>query len=181
MPDSSRRDVLRYSGIAAVAASGVGSGTASADEGDDGPQASDGVPGSLDLLGHDFLENPSGIYTYGAVRDDGMYAVMGGYYGEGGSFLVDFSDLENPEQVHRVPSANTNRQNDVKFDPCDGLYYRTQEANIDGGEEGFEVIDYGYDVRTVEEPEVVADVDTPRMASTSSTPIPRYRSCTRSI
>ncbi|WP_293033736.1 LVIVD repeat-containing protein [Natronococcus sp.] len=161
MFDSSRRDVLKYSGIAAVAAGGVGTGTVSGGEGttdDDGS----GVPGTLERLGHDFLENPPGIYTYGAVREDGKYAVMGGYYGEGGSFLVDLSDLENPEQAHRVPSANTNRQNDVKFDPRDGLYYRTLEPNIDGGRMGFQVIDYGYDVGTVEEPEIVATVETPR-------------------
>lgn len=163
MPDSSRRDFMKYSGIAAAVAgvSGVGAVTAD-DEGDHENERASAV-GSLELLGHDFLENPPGIYTYGAVREDGMYAVMGGYYGEGGSFLVDLSDLENPEQAHRLPSANTNRQNDVKFDPRDGLYYRTQEANIEGGEEGFEVIDYGYDEGSVEDPTIIADVDTPRI------------------
>ncbi|MFC6903913.1 hypothetical protein [Halalkalicoccus tibetensis] len=158
MHDSSRREFLKYGGIAAAAgAMGAGTATAGGGAGD-----GEGVPGTIDRLGHDFLENPPGIYTYGAVRDDGEYAVMGGYYGEGGSFLVDLSDLKNPEQVHRVPSANTNRQNDVKFDPRDGLYYRTQEANVEGGEMGFQVIDYGYDRGSVENPEIVATVETPR-------------------
>jgi hypothetical protein len=161
MFDSSRRDFVRYAGIAAATgAVGTGTGTAAADGHDRDPGTS--VPGSLDLLGHAFLDNPPGIYTYGAVRDDGQYGLLGGYYGEGGSFLVDLSDLENPTQAHRLPSAMTNRQNDVKFDPRDGLYYRTQEPNVPDGELGFEVVDYGYREGSVEEPVVVADVDTPR-------------------
>jgi hypothetical protein len=162
MLDSSRRDFMKYSGIAAAVAGVSGMGAVTADDEGDHENGRASAVGSLSFLGHDFLENPPGVYTYGAVRDDGMYAVMGGYYGEGGSFLVDLSDLENPEQAHRIPSANTNRQNDVKFDPRDGLYYRTQEANVEGGEDGFQVIDYGYSEGSVEDPEIIATVETPR-------------------
>ena len=160
MLDSSRRDFLKYAGIA-TATGAVGTGAVTADDGDhEGGHGS--AVGSLSLLGHDFLENPPGIYTYGAVREDGRYAVMGSYYGEGGSFLVDLEDLENPEQAHRLPSPNTDRHNDVTFDPRDGLYHRSQEANVENGSDGFQVIDYGYDQGTIEEPEVVAEVETPR-------------------
>lgn len=177
MLDSSRREFLKYAGIATVATSTVGTGAVAADHGDQEGGRERAV-GSLSLLGHDFLENPPGAYTYGAVREDGRYAVMGAYFGEGGSFLVDLEDLENPEQAHRVPSANTNRQNDVQFDPRDGLYYRAQEANIEDGEDGedgFQVIDYGYDQGTVESPEIVAEVETPRTGVHKLEPHPEER------
>ena len=153
---------MKYTGIAAAVAGAVGTGAVTADSNGDNDNGRTSAVGSLELLGHDFLENPPGVYTYGAVREDGKYGLLGGYYGEGGSFLVDLSDLENPEQAHRIPSENTNRQNDVKFDPRDGLYYRTQEANVEGGEDGFQVIDYGYSEGSVEEPEIIATVETPR-------------------
>lgn len=160
MFDHSRRDFLKYTGIATTAIGATGVGTAVAD--DDNVDSGESATGRLDLLGHAFLDNPPGIYSNGVLRDDGRYGLLGGYYGEGGSFLVDLADLENPTQAHRLRSDTTNRQNDVEFDPRDGLYYRTQEPNIEGGELGFEVVDYGYDEGTVEEPTIIADVDTPR-------------------
>lgn len=160
MVTNSRRDFLKYAGMVTVA-TGIGSiGTTSARS--TANRNSKSMVGTLELLGHAFLENPPGAYTHGAVRDDGRYGLLGSYYGEGGSFLVDLEDLENPTQAHRLPSAMTNRQNDVKFDSRDGLYYRTQEPNVDDGEQGFEIIDYGFEEGTVEDPEIISRLETPR-------------------
>lgn len=158
----SRRDFLKYTGIATMATGATGIGTAVADDNTSSKDMGDSAAGRLDLLGHAFLDNPPGIYSNGVLRNDGRYGLLGGYYGEGGSFLVDLEDLETPTQAHRLRSTITTRQNDVEFDARDGLYYRTQEPNIEGGEQGFQVVDYGYDAGTVEEPTIIADVDTPR-------------------
>ncbi|UPM43379.1 LVIVD repeat-containing protein [Halocatena salina] len=161
MIDRSRRDFLRYTGIVTTAIGSARPGTARRTP-ETNARASHTVPGRLELLGHAFLDNPPGIYSNGVLRDDGRYGLLGGYYGEGGSFLVDLEDLSNPTQAHRLRSPMTNRQNDVAFDARDGLYYRTQEPNTEDGERGFQVVDYGYATGTVSEPTIVADVDTPR-------------------
>lgn len=159
MLENSRRTFMKYTGIAAAS---IGSaGTVSAQSNLDQAPA-ETARGSLNLLGHAFLDNPPGIYTQGSIRTDGMYGVMGGYYGEGGSFLVDLEDLENPTQAHRLPSAMTTRHNDVKFADYDdggGLYFRTQEPNIEGGEGGFEIIDYGHAEGAPDDPVIRSRVE----------------------
>lgn len=162
MIDRSRRDFLKYTGIVTTAIGTAGAGTATMANGTATREPRNTATGRLELLGHAFLDNPPGIYSNGVLRDDGRYGLLGGYYGEGGSFLVDLEDLTDPTQAHRLRSPMTNRQNDVVFDARDGLYYRTQEPNVEGGERGFQVVDYGYEDGTVSEPMIVADVDTPR-------------------
>lgn len=168
MFDRSRRDFLKYTGIVTTAIGAGGAGTATiVPETKRTTQTKlkeppDTVPGQLELLGHAFLDNPPGIYSNGVLRDDGRYGLLGGYYGEGGSFLVDLEDLTAPTQAHRLRSPMTSRQNDVVFDTRNGLYYRTQEPNIESGERGFQIVDYGYEAGTVAEPTIVADVETPR-------------------
>lgn len=164
MLNHSRRDFLKYTGVVTTALGTTGTRAAVAATGTDADteKRRESATGRLDLLGHALLENPPGIYSNGVLRDDGRYGLLGGYYGEGGSFLVDLDDLTNPTQAHRLRSPMTNRQNDVAFDSRDGLYYRSQEPNIEDGEHGFQIVDYGYAAGTVEEPTIVADVDTPR-------------------
>ncbi len=164
MLENSRRDFMRYVGIAATA-TGTASGGVAAREADDGSERR----GTIDKLGQALPENPP-RYTYGHVREDGLYGCVSSFP-EGGneyaSTLYDLSDLESPEEVHRLPPANAlTRSNDVKFDPRNGLYYRSQEADDFGeddqqGEMGVEAVDYGYAAGTPEEPEVVARIETP--------------------
>lgn len=159
MLGNSRREFMKVVGAAAVA-SAAGTGSASADRHVREPGET--ATGRIHLLGHSLLSDPPGAYSHGNIRNDGQYGLLGAYYGEGGSFLVDLSDLENPTEVHRLPSPTTTRQNDVKFARYpggEGLYFRTQEPNIEDGEAGFEVVDYGHSEATVEEPEIVAQVD----------------------
>lgn len=165
MLDNSRRDFMKAVGVATVASSvGAGSASAGGHDRDSGKTAT----GRLDLVGHSLLSDPPGAYSHGNIRDDGQYGLLGGYYGEGGSFLVDLDDLNDPTEVHRLPSPTTDRQNDVKFarypdgdngDELTEVYFRTQEPNIEGGAAGFEVVDYGWGDGTPEEPEIVAQVD----------------------
>ncbi len=116
--------------------------------------------GGLKKVGHSLLEDPPGGYTEGAVREDGHYALTGSFYGTGGSFLVDISNPTNPTQTHRLPSAENVRNADVKFDPRDGLYYRTQEPNTeDAVVDGVEIVDYGYDSGTPENPTIIGTLD----------------------
>ena len=89
-----------------------------------------------------------------------MYGLLGSFFGTGGSLLVDIRNPTHPTQVHRVPSSANTRNADVKFDPRDGLYYRSQEPNDGDGEGGVEIVDYGFGDATPETPEIVADLDT---------------------
>ena len=87
-----RRTLPRGIGVAAAAT--VGAGTAS------GETAAERARGRLSKRGHSLLSDPPGGYGEAAVRADGRYAVMGSFYGTGGSFLVDLSDPANPTEVH---------------------------------------------------------------------------------
>lgn len=148
-----RRSVLKALG-ALTAFGSVGTASATQSNG-----------GNIDKLGQSLLgtgqtaENLPGEFSEASIREDGRYAVVGSFFGERGSFLVDLSDPETPTRVHRVPSAAKTRNADVKFDPRDGLYYRTREKNAPDGEFGVEIIDYGFDQGTAREPEIVARID----------------------
>jgi hypothetical protein len=148
-----RRTLLRGIGVAAAAT--VGAGTAS------GEAAAERARGRLSKRGHSLLSDPPGGYGEAAVRADGRYAVMGSFYGTGGSFLVDLSDSANPTEVHRLESAATTRNPDVTFGARDGIYYRTQEPNEEGGASGVELVDYGFDAGSPTEPVVAGRIDRP--------------------
>ncbi|WP_396612142.1 LVIVD repeat-containing protein [Haloferax sp. S1W] len=115
--------------------------------------------GRLKKLGHSLLSDPPGGYAEGAIRADGLYGVLGSFLGEGGSFLVDLRTPTDPTEVHRLPSSANTRNADVHFDHRNGLYYRTQEPNNERGEEGIEVIDYGWGDGTPTDPEVISHLD----------------------
>ena len=148
-----RRILLKGIGTA-VATVATGTATASG-------TAAEHARGRLDLVGHSLLSDPEGGYTEVDVRADGAYAVLGSFYGTGGSFLADLSDPANPTQVHRLESAKTTRNADVKFGAREGIYYRSQEPNEDGAAGGVEIVDYGYDQGSVEDPVVAGRIDRP--------------------
>lgn len=115
---------------------------------------------TLEKVGHSLLSDPPGGFAEAAVRDDGRYAVVGSFFGEGGSFLVDLAIPFAPEEVHRLPSSAGVRNADVTFDTRDGLYYRTQEPNAEGVEiAGVEIVDYGFEDGSVDDPTVVAELE----------------------
>lgn len=121
--------------------------------------------GSLTKLGQSLLETGEsdddlpGEFAEVSVRGDGQYAVVGSFFGERGSFLVDISDPTDPTKLHRVPSGAKTRNADAKFDPRNGLYYRTQEKNAPDGEFGVEIVDYGFDRGSPGDPEIVARIE----------------------
>lgn len=158
MKDVSRRAALKLLG--AAAATGTISTTTGA--------TNQPKKGNVRKMGHSLLSDPLGGYTEESIRSDGQYAVVGSFFGEGGSFLVDISNPRNPTEVHRLPSSTAVRNADVKFDHRDGLYYRSQEPNNgdhDAEFSGVEVIDYGFDTGTPEDPELVGEfVDGDRSA-----------------
>lgn len=144
-----RRSTLKLLGTAALGIATIG--TASGRE----PKKK----GRIRKLGHSLLSNPPGGYAESEVRDDGQYAVLGSFFGTGGSFLVDISNPRDPTEVHQLPSPPTVRNADVKFDPRDGLYYRSQEPNVGDAEfDGVEIIDYGFADGTPEEPEILGSL-----------------------
>ncbi|MFC6734048.1 LVIVD repeat-containing protein [Haladaptatus sp. DYSN1] len=148
MVENTRRSVLKALGAGAVLGS-AGIGTVSASK----------PKGKIEKLGHSLLSDPPGSYAEVDVRDDGQYAVLGSFFGEGGSFLVDITNPTQPTEVHRVPSSKHTRNADAKFDTRDGLYYRSQEPNDDDGVGGVEIIDYGYGDTTPENPEIVGRLE----------------------
>lgn len=166
MFENSRRDFLKYTGAAVVAAGTTGTGVASAQDG--GEESA--RRGRLRKLGRTLPEDPP-RYNFGDVRPDGRYGAVSSFPRAGNivaSTLYDLSDLETPEQVHRLPPANElTRSNAIRFDALrEGIYYRAQEpddADADDpvGERGIEVVDYGYAEGTPEEPAVVAQLTTP--------------------
>jgi hypothetical protein len=154
MVERNRRGFLKTLGMTALVGSGVGTVGAQENE-------SRTVRGRMEPLGHAQLSDPEGGYAEEAVRQDGQYAVLGSYLGEGGSFLVDLSDLSDPTEAHRLPSSERTRNADVEFDARNGLYYRSQEPNDDQGRGGVEIVDYGFEQGSVSEPEVIARIDRP--------------------
>jgi hypothetical protein len=166
-----RRSALKLVGATALFGSvGTASAGTGADESDDsnGSEGTDEPEGAgetgggrIEKLGRSLLSDPDGEFAEEDVREDGRYGVVGSFFGEGGSFLVGLEDLEDPEEIHQLSSSPAVRNADVAFDPRDGLYYRSQEPNEEDAEiAGVEVIDYGYEEGTPEEPEIVAALDT---------------------
>lgn len=132
----SRRSVLRTLGASLAIGGAIGSAS-----------ATHPADSHIRKLGHSRLSDPPGAFAESDVSDDGRLAVVGSFFGTGGSFLADISDPANITELHRLPSSQNNRQADVAFDTRDGLYYRTLEPNRDVGQGhfGFEVIDFGHD------------------------------------
>lgn len=163
MIENSRRDFLKYTGIAAAVA-GVTIGTAGAQHEESERR------GTVEKLGQALPEDPP-RYTYGHVREDGLYGCVSSFPAGGNEYastLYDLSDLDEPEEIHRIETANSlTRSNDVKFDGTrDGLYYRSQEADDFGEDDqeglmGIEVVDYGYSEGTPENPELLGRLETP--------------------
>lgn len=161
---------MKYVGIAStVAGLGTASATATIDDSHEDGHG-DAPRGTIEKLGQALPEDPP-RYTYGQVREDGMYGAISSFASQGNDFtssLFDLSDLENPEEVHRIePPNDETRSNDIKFDGTrDGIYYRSMEADDfdeddQVGEMGIEVIDYGYADGTAEDPEIIATLNTP--------------------
>ncbi len=152
--------MLKALGASAAIVTGAGAASAtSADPGQNRNRSGRPKKGRLHKLGHSLLSDPPGGYAEGVIRSDGQYGLLGSFLGEGGSFLVDLSNPTDPTEAHRVPSSADVRNADVAFDPRDGLYYRTQEPNVDGAEfVGVEVVDYGYDRGTPENPVIAGEI-----------------------
>lgn len=158
--DISRRTALKAIGAGTVLGS-LTTGSAAAQEGG-GPKK-----GNVRKMGQTILEESTAEegphFAEESIRSDGQYAVVGVFEGELGSFLVDISNPRDPTEVHRIESPNfATRHADVKFDSRDGLYYRTLEGepiegdDVEGDGLGVQVIDYGFDEGTPEEPEIIA-------------------------
>lgn len=160
--DHGRRSFLKASAAAAAVGAGGVASTGSAVAQENGS-----ARGTIELLGYGGMESPEegGILTQGSVRNDGQYAVSGGYYGTIGSTLFDVSDPENPELVHNLPSSEDHRQNGIKFlEATDGIYLRTLEPNVGESDqitEGLQVVDYGWGDATAEDPAVIAEIELP--------------------
>lgn len=172
MTSPSRRSLLRAAGATGVAALLAGCSRLRDGEPFDPPEEpaesttsggtdeppEDVEPGDwrLELVGHSLLDDQEGAYTQSVVRDDGSYAAVASNFGNHGTTLVDGADPAAPRVLHNLPADDDVETQDVKFDDREGLYYRGRE----GGSGGVDVIDYGYDVGTPEQPEIVATVDT---------------------
>lgn len=163
MNQSNRRNFLRQLGFVGFASTTVGAGTATANNHDQQGQGQDNsrTQGRLDPLGHELTENPP-AYTFGDVNEDGTWGVISSWVAFDStttSTLYDLSDPEDPEEVHRVDTRKGADSNHVRFDGTrDGLYYRALER---GEVDGVEVIDFGWGDGTPEDPEVIAEVETP--------------------
>lgn len=154
-PGTPRRSVIKLLGGTAIVG-GIGATTAA-------PPPDRGPDWRLEKVGHSLLSDPIGEYAEGQIREDGRYGVVGTYTGGGGSFLVDLEDPAHPVEVHNLPAESPETRNaDVKFDPRHGIYYRTEESHeADGapaGNEGVQVIDYGYGDGTPEDPQILAHI-----------------------
>lgn len=163
MNQSDRRKFLKRLGLIGLASTTVSAGTATANNHNQHGQGQNNrrTRGRLDPLGHELTEN-SPIYTFGDVNDDGTWGVISSWVGFGSSTtstLYDLSDLEDPQEVHRVETQKGADSNHIRFDGTrDGLYYRALER---GDVDGVEVIDFGWGDGTPEEPKVIAEVETP--------------------
>lgn len=150
----SRRTALKCFGVTALGIGTTTSSIAAADPGSE--QGGKKDKGSIRKMGHSLLSDPVGAFAEESIRSDGQYAVVGGFLGPGGSFLVDISNPTDPTEVHQLPSPSVGtRHADVKFDHRDGLYYRS----LEGENEGVEVIDYGFLDASPAAPEIVATMD----------------------
>ncbi|ELY55404.1 LVIVD repeat-containing protein [Natronococcus amylolyticus DSM 10524] len=176
MVDTPRRTFVRRLGAAGIATTGLAQGAAAEDS--ETNRNGGRTRGRLDKLGQALPPggNPDHVtYTFGHVSPDGTWGAISSFPEDGNvmSSLYDLSELENPELVHEIgPPNDLTRSNDIKFDPNrEGIYIRSLEADDEGplddpvadteGLEGIEVVDFGCEVGTPTEPEVVATLETP--------------------
>lgn len=143
----SRRTALKLFGSTAVFGSTVGTVNAS-----HAPSVTISKEGQS-LLG---VSDP-GEFAEASVRGD--LAVVGSFFGERGSFLVDLSDPSSPSVLHQVSSESDTRNADVKIESGRDVYYRTQEKNAPDGDFGIEIIDFGFGQGSPEDPEIVARIE----------------------
>ncbi|SDR13505.1 LVIVD repeat-containing protein [Natronobacterium texcoconense] len=181
MTGKSRRRFVTEVSIASIAAIGVASttGAATRSRGREGRDRRR-TRGRLDKLGQVLPpeDDPGHVtYTFGHVDEAGTWGAVSSFPGESlaASSLYNLENLENPELVHELDAPNElTRSNDVKFDPHrEGIYVRALEANDEGsffdpepdpdGKFGIEVVDFGWEEGTPEEPEVIAYLETPNM------------------
>lgn len=146
-----RRTALKTGGAAILA--GLASQTASAGH----------LDGDVDLtvVDHSLLNPDPGEFAEASITDDGEFVVVGSFFGTNGTTLVSLGPSGAISGIeHRIESDPNTRNADVKFDPRDGIYYRTQEKNAPNGNFGVEVIDYGFsDDRAPDDAAVVARID----------------------
>lgn len=115
---------------------------------------------SLEKQGQSLLEAAGVEYAEGAVRADGAYAAIGTWNNKMyGSFLVDLSEPSNPQRSHFLQSPDRVMNMDVKFGDRDGLYYRSQQPIENQEMSGVEIVDYGFEDGTPEDPAVIGRLD----------------------
>lgn len=112
----------------------------------------------LNLLGHSLLSSSVGGFAEGSIRADGRYAAVGTRFSGTGSYLVDLRDLRAPEAVHHLPAdGGAGICMGVKVGPQKGLYCRTTHP---AGENGIEIVDYGFAEGTPHSPVIIGVLDT---------------------
>ncbi|WP_306059849.1 LVIVD repeat-containing protein [Natronococcus wangiae] len=178
MTGSRRRAFMKRAGSTSVGVAAFLGGTVTADRSPGHGRRR--TRGRLDKLGQALPPggNPNHVtYSFGHVSEDGAWGAASSWPAESqvASTLYDLSDLENPERVHELDAPNEEtRSNDVKFDPLrEGIYIRGLEANDEGsffdpepdpdGKFGIEVVDFGWENGSPEEPAVIAYLETPTM------------------
>lgn len=114
------------------------------------------APG-LNRVGHALGPTP-GEYAEGALRRDGRLGVLGSHDGAG-SVLCDLTDPTTPRVLHHLPADDDVQNLDVKFDPRDGLYYRTEEPLGEANAGGVEVVDYGHRTGDPRNPRIVGRLE----------------------
>lgn len=161
-----RRKALKFIGTAA--GTGLISATTAAETNPrarKNPKSQGRTSGRLDLLGHELPEGDNPRYTFGTTSPDGMWGGVSSFPRGGndyGSTLYDLADLENPKEAHRLESPAGTRSNHIRFDGIrDGLYYRSLEADNDEGLMGIQVVDFGWEEGSPDDPKILATVETP--------------------
>lgn len=136
-------------------------GTEAPDEAPTHARSGAGVPGQIDPRGH-VVADTRPFYTDAAITEDGNWGLLGAFptgTSQTASTLVDLADLDSPAIVHELATSDAGtRTNAVTFDPQrEGLYYRSQEGDV----EGVEVVDVGWRDGSPANPQVVASLETP--------------------
>lgn len=121
--------------------------------------------GTLEKIGHTYpetLEQDGGVSSYamGSLNPAGDLAAVSSRGDVGGS-LFDVSDAGNIEELHTVQNPSGSYANDVKFDTDRDVYYLAHELRSGDGFPGFQVVDYGWDTGTPEDPVVVGEFEAP--------------------
>ena len=127
----------------------------------DHPRSGEGAAGRIDPIGHAVADEPP-FYTFAHPPPSGEWAVLGSFptdRSQVASTLFDCSDLDEPTIAHELDTSDeTTWTNDVKFDPLrDGIYYRSLEGQF----HGIEVVDFGWEEGSPDEPEILAHYEAP--------------------